>query len=143
MVHDLNVVPWPFPSDAFEEVFAYDVLEHVHDVVRALEEIHRVCRPSARVHITVPHFSSANAFTDVTHRHWFGWNSFAPYTTEHELDHYSRARFARRTTRISFYASLVNRIVFRLANRWPERYERRWAWTFPAWFLYYELEVLK
>jgi predicted SAM-dependent methyltransferase len=143
VVHDLNVVPWPFPSDSFEEVFAYDVLEHVNDVVRALEEIHRICRPSARVHITVPHFSSANAFTDVTHRHWFGWNSFAPYTTEHELNHYSHARFARRNTRISFYASIVNRIVFRLANRWPERYERRWAWAFPAWFLYYELEVLK
>ena len=143
VVHDLNALPWPFPSDSFEEVFAYDVLEHVHDVVRALEEIHRVCRPAARVHITVPHFSSANAFTDVTHRHWFGWNSFAPYTTEHELNHYSHARFARRTTRISFYASVVNRIVFRLANRWPERYERRWAWMFPAWFLYYELEVLK
>jgi SAM-dependent methyltransferase len=143
VVHDLNVLPWPFPADSFEEVFAYDVLEHVHDVVRALEEIHRISRPAARVHITVPHFSSANAFTDVTHRHWFGWNSFAPYTTEHELNHYSHARFARRTTRISFYASIVNRIVFRLANRWPERYERRWAWVFPAWFLYYELEVRK
>jgi len=37
----------------------------------------------------------------------------------------------------------VNRLVFRLANRFPERYERRWAWMFPAWFLYYELEVVK
>jgi SAM-dependent methyltransferase len=143
VVHDLNVVPWPFSSQAFAEVHAYDVLEHVGDVPRVLEEIHRVCRPGARVHITVPHFSSANAFTDVTHRHWFGWNSFAPYTSDHELSHYSRARFARRTTRISFHASIVGRLVFRLANRWPERYERRWAWMFPAWFLYYELEVLK
>jgi hypothetical protein len=115
----------------------------VDNVVRALEEIHRICRPSARVHITVPHFSSANAFTDVTHQHWFGWNSFAPYTSAHELGHYSHARFARRTTRISFYSSIVNRVVLRLANHWPERYERRWAWLFPAWFLYYELEVLK
>jgi len=52
--------------------------------VRALEEIHCICRPAAGVHITVPHFSSANAFTVGTHRHWFGWNSFAPYTTEYE-----------------------------------------------------------
>ena len=35
--------------------------------------------------------------------------------------------------------SLVNRLVFRMANRWPERNERRWAWR----FLYYELEVRK
>jgi hypothetical protein len=33
--------------------------------------------------------------------------------------------------------------VFQLANRWPHEYERRWAWMFPAWFLYYELEVVK
>jgi hypothetical protein len=30
----------------------------------------------------------------------------------------------RQSTRISFYPSIVNRIVFRLANRFPERYER-------------------
>jgi SAM-dependent methyltransferase len=143
VVHDLNVVPWPFPDGTFDDVYAFDVLEHVDDVVKTLEELHRVSRAAASVHITVPHFSSANAFTDVTHRHWFGWNSFAPFTTEHELNHYSGARFRRRTTRISFYRSILNRVVFRLANRFPERYERRWAWAFPAWFIYYELEVLK
>ena len=72
VVHDLNCIPWPFADDTFEEVHAYDVLEHLEDVVRALEEIHRVSRHGATVHVTVPHFSSANAFTDVTHRHWFG-----------------------------------------------------------------------
>ena len=38
---------------------------------------------------------------------------------------------------------IVNRVIFRLANRWPQEYERRWAWMFPAWFLYVELEALK
>jgi hypothetical protein len=28
-------------------------------------------------------------------------------------------------------------------NRSPAEYERRWAWIFPAWFLYFELEVVK
>jgi 2-polyprenyl-3-methyl-5-hydroxy-6-metoxy-1,4-benzoquinol methylase len=44
-------------------VHAYDVLEHVDDVAETLEEIHRICRPGASLHVTVPHFSSANAFT--------------------------------------------------------------------------------
>lgn len=30
-----------------------------------------------------------------------------------------------------------------LARRQPEWYERRMAWIFPAWFLYFELEALK
>jgi SAM-dependent methyltransferase len=143
VVHDLDTTPWPFPSDSFDEVHAYDVLEHVHDVVRALEEIHRISRPGAVLHATVPHFSSANAFTDVTHRHWFSWRSFEPFDSTHELAHYSNARFKPRYSRISFEHSLVNRAVFRLANRWPHQYERRWAWVFPAWFLYFQLEVVK
>jgi SAM-dependent methyltransferase len=143
VVHDLNTTPWPFASDTFDEVHAYDVLEHVKDVVDVLEEIHRVCRPGAVLHATVPHFSSANAFTDITHLHHFGWRSFDPFESGNGLAHYSRARFKRRAIRISFHRSLPNRIVHQLANRWPERYEHRWAWMFPAWFLYFQLEVSK
>ncbi len=143
IVHDLDQTPWPFAADAFDEVHAYDVLEHVRDVPAVLDEIHRVGRPGARVHVTVPHFSSANAFTDVTHRRCFGWRSLDPFSTEHELAHYARARFQMRHRRISFHRSLCNLAVFRLANRWPEAYERRWAWMFPAWFLYFEFEVMK
>ena len=39
--------------------------------------------------------------------------------------------------------TLVNKLVWRLANRYPEAYERRWAWVFPAFFLSFELEVVK
>jgi SAM-dependent methyltransferase len=143
VVHDLNRMPWPFETGAFDEVHAYDVLEHVADVPATLDEIHRISRAGAVLHVTVPHFSSANAFTDVTHRHWYGWRSFDPFCIEHALSHYARARFRRRQTRISFDPTLVNRVMFRVANRWPHEYERRWAWLFPAWFLYFELEVLK
>jgi SAM-dependent methyltransferase len=143
VVHDLNRRPWPLPDNWFDEVHMYDVIEHLTDVVGTLEEIHRICRRGAVLHVTVPHFSSANAFTDMTHRHWFGWRSFDPFDASHELSFYSEARFARRTARISFYPSLLNKVVWRLAGRWPERYERRWAWMFPAWFLYFELEVVK
>jgi predicted SAM-dependent methyltransferase len=143
VVHDLNCRPWPFDAGSFDEVHAYDVLEHVEDVVQTLEEIYRICRPGAVLHVTVPHFSSANAFTDVTHRHWFGWRSFDPFDDSHLHSHYSRARFRRRKTRIHFDRTIVNRLVLRLANRWPEEYERGWAWMFPAWFLYVELEALK
>src|SRR4051794_35623049 len=64
LVHDLNRRPWPLGDDQFLEVHADDILEHLDDVVGTLEEIHRVCRAGAKVSITVPHFSSANAFID-------------------------------------------------------------------------------
>ena len=143
VVHDLAAVPWPFPSDAFNEVHAFDVIEHLDDIPRVMEELHRVCKKGALVHITVPHFSSGNAFTDPTHRHQFSYFSFDYFGNEHGLSFYSKARFARRRAEIVFYPTLVNKIVRRLANRAPERYERRWAWMFPAWFLAFDLEALK
>lgn len=143
VVHDLAQLPWPLPSDAFREVYAYDVIEHLEDVVRVMEEIHRVCTPGARVHITVPHFSSANAFMDPTHRHQFSCFSFDYFDGSHALAFYSRARFKRTQVQIVFSPTLVNKLVHRLANRRPQAYEQRWAWIFPAWFLSVDLEAVK
>jgi hypothetical protein len=143
VVHDLDVFPWPLPADQFREVWAYDVVEHLSDVIRAMEELHRVCVDSAVIKITVPHFSCANAFTDPTHRHYFSAASFNYFTGENEFDFYTDRRFRKQAARIVFYPTLVNKVVHRLANRWPAAYERGWAWVFPAWFLYFELVVLK
>lgn len=143
VVHDLNRRPWPFAEGQFLEVLAHDVIEHLDDVVATMEEIHRVCADGAVVRITLPHFSSANAFTDPTHRHYFGWYSFDYFTGEHQFSFYTDRRFRRRESRIVFAPTLVNKLVWRLANRWPSAYEGRWAWMFPAWFLYFELEVVK
>ena len=143
VTHDLNHRPWPVPDDAFDACRAFDVLEHLEDIVATMEEIHRVCRHGAVVSITVPHFSCANAFADPTHRHYFSWFSFNYFTGEHEFSFYTKARFRRRASQIVFAPTLVNKFVHRLAARFPAEYERRWAWMFPAWFLSFELEVLK
>jgi SAM-dependent methyltransferase len=143
VVHDLDQTPWPFPEDRFEEVWAYDVLEHLDDLVAVMEEIHRVCRSGAIVRVTVPHFSCVNAFTDITHRRFFSSASFNYFTGENEFSFYSRCRFRRLQSQIVFFPTLLNKIVWRLARRFPEAYERRYAWIFPAWFLSFNLEVIK
>jgi SAM-dependent methyltransferase len=143
VVHDLARLPWPLPSDRFREVHAQDVIEHLRDTVRVMEEISRVCRNGAVVHITVPHFSSANAYTDPTHCQFFSYFSFDYFNADHALGFYSTARFKRKRAQIVFYPTLLNKIVHRVANRWPQAYERRWAWIFPAWLLSIDLEVIK
>ena len=143
VLHDLNLRPWPLPEGHFREVWAHDVVEHLGDVLATFEEIHRVCRDGAAVHVTVPHFSSGNAYTDPTHRHFFGYFTLDCLTEEAELSFYTRARFRLRRRSIIFYPTLLNKLVWRLANRYPAAYERRWAWVFPAFFLSFELEVVK
>jgi SAM-dependent methyltransferase len=143
VVHDLNVVPWPFPDNRFSSVDMYDVIEHLGDLLPIMAELHRVCRDGAVIRITTPHFSCANSFTDPTHRHHLGWFSFDYFTGEHEHSYYTRARFRMQRRQMIFAATLVNKLVWRLANRYPATYERRWAWIFPAWFLSFELAVVK
>src|SRR5271163_3296783 len=111
VVHDLNRRPWPFHSDTFSEVHAYDVIEHLDDIVGTMEEIHRVCKERALVKITVPHFSCANSFIDPTHRHNFGSASFDYVTGEHEFSFYTDKRFGRRASNIMFTNSLMNKVV--------------------------------
>jgi predicted SAM-dependent methyltransferase len=143
VVHDLNELPWPFRSNQFGEVLAYDVIEHLDDFIATANEIHRVCRDKAIVRITVPHFSCANAFADPTHRRFFSYFSMDFVTGENQNQFYTQVRFKKLSTRLLFYPSLINKVVWRLANRYPAAYERRWMWLFPAWYLYFELEVQK
>lgn len=143
LVHDLNQFPWPLPDDRFDEVVMRDVLEHLTDTVRVLEEVHRVCRPGGMVHIIVPHFSSNGAFTDPTHKRFFALASFDYFTAGHPNNFYTRVRFHREDGRIVFRPGWANSLVWRLANRFPEVYENRWAWVFPAWFVSVSLRAEK
>jgi len=139
--HDLNLRPWPFEENTFTEVVANDVIEHLRDIIPSMEEIHRICRPGAVVRMTLPHFSCANSFTDPTHQHHFSLFSFDHVTEESGF--YSTKRFRILHRHIVFKPTLINKLIWRLAKRNPAEYERRWAWMFPAWYLYFELEVVK
>jgi SAM-dependent methyltransferase len=143
VLHDLNRRPWPFPDGHFREVLAYDVIEHLDDVLATFEEIHRVCRDGAIVRVAVPHFSCANAYTDPTHKRTFGYFSLDNLTEDGEFSFYTQARFRVRHRQIIFWPTLLNKLVWRLANRYPMWYELRWAWVFPALFVSFELEVVK
>jgi hypothetical protein len=52
-------------------------------------------------------------------------------------------RFRTLRRALIFAPTLFNKLAWRAANRWPNYYEHRWAWIFPAWFLSSELEVIK
>ena len=133
----------PFRGGSFRLVAAYDVVEHVADLVALVEEVHRVLRPGGRFQCTTPHFSSANAFTDPTHRRALGLRSFDYFADGHPLAFYSRARFRVRTATLHFKGKLLGRLLFHVARRWPQWYEDRLAWVFPGWFLLFELEAVK
>jgi SAM-dependent methyltransferase len=131
----------PFRDGALGRIYCYDVLEHVRDLPRLMDDLHRVLAPGGRVFITTPHFSCANAHTDPTHAHRFGWRSFDYFDASHPLAYYSHARFRIVHRVLRFHGGWIDAVVRRIAARWPDFYEHRLTWIFPAWYLEFELEV--
>ena len=122
---------------------AQDVIEHLSDTIRVMEEIHRISRNGARVHITVPHFSSANAYTDPTHCRLFSYFSFDYFDAWPQIRVLQRGAVQARQG--ADCLSAVDDEHDRASRResLAVRYEQRWAWMFPAWFLSVDLEVIK
>src|SRR5579883_2653075 len=66
-----------------------------------------------------------------------------PLTENSYNDFYSECRFRLQTRKLLFYPSLINKFVRRRAERNPQRFEKSWTWALPAWYLYFELVVVK
>lgn len=69
VVHDLNVLPYPFEESSLDEVYASHVLEHLDRPFNVMKEIHRILKPGGKLILKVPHFS--RGFTHAEHAHGF------------------------------------------------------------------------
>ena len=98
VVHDMNVFPYPFEDDSAEEILLIDILEHLPDTVRVIEEVWRICRNGAVVKINVPYYNSLGASQDPTHIRFFTEHTFDYFTEDgatwlSAYNYYSNARF--------------------------------------------------
>jgi ubiquinone/menaquinone biosynthesis C-methylase UbiE len=142
IVHDLNKYPWPFPDNEFDLVICNDILEHLEDVIKAIEEIHRVSRKGATVQIRVPHFSSPQAYADITHKHFFTSESFDCFCEENHLQkYYSKARFKKISMKFNF--TRFYSFISVMANRFPHHYERYFSYIFPSGNIEFKFVVIK
>jgi len=93
VVHDLNKFPYPFADNTFEEIYGSNILEHLDDLMRVMEELHRISKPNAKIVICVPYYHSEGAFRDPTHKQFFHYLTFDYFTEGMPLSYYSKARF--------------------------------------------------
>lgn len=159
IIHDLDQFPWPLPVNSFDRIVCQHVVEHVADMVKFMEEVHRVARAGAWVEVTTPHFSNRFAHTDPTHRRYLGLRSFDYFALRRPLQHNLLTRaFETQYAVPDFYVRPLFKIIrthlrfarpFRmlgiqaLANRFPDFYELYLAFILPARDLYFRLEVVK
>ena len=126
LIHDLSTFPWPFPDNQFEEVQAFEILEHLPDQVATMTEIHRVCQDGASVIISVPHFSGENTWADPTHLRGYTTRTFK-YFCEGGL--YPMFRFKKQELRVSAALPILNIIPKILGYR---LYERMFCYLLPC-----------
>jgi len=71
VAHDLNILPWPWADESFDQIVASAVFEHLdNNLVVTLNECHRLLRPGGAVWLKLPLWSAERAHDDPTHR-WF------------------------------------------------------------------------
>ncbi|HSB18045.1 MAG TPA: methyltransferase domain-containing protein [Bryobacteraceae bacterium] len=125
---DLDRLPYPFADGSFDELRAVHVIEHVSDVLRTLEEFHRLVRPGGRIFIVTPHYTDFSSFCDPTHRWHLNSFSFRYFGENHGgFGYYSAFRLREISVRVKLLA-LWRCLGFEfLVNRFT-RFRRFWEY---------------
>jgi SAM-dependent methyltransferase len=123
VIHDLGVLPYPFPDNEFDQIICRHVIEHVPDVMSFVSELHRITKPGGVIKIVTPHYSNPDWATDPTHRNHFNSYSFTCFMPD-------RTPFPFYTTvelrPLLTYVSLAN--LWRvLGLEWITNLDQRWS----------------
>jgi SAM-dependent methyltransferase len=163
VVHNANMIPWPFEDNSFDYVILSNVLEHVNDIPAVLDEIRRISKSGARIRCICPHFTNPCSYVDVTHTHALSVLSLdifceaEPHGMDgiHLLtkklagcdmgvsDTFRENKFILRRKSIFFREALWWTLVPLWGNVFQEFYEVYASRIIPGWAIYWELETVK
>ena len=147
IIQDLNNFPYPFSDNQFDLIFAQNILEHLNDIVKVMEELYRIGKNGAKIYIRTSHFSSVDSFTDPTHKHFFTsctFDYFIPGLNYYKFN-YSEAKFKKIKVWVGpiDHCNLILKILLILINKFLIHFEKRFAFIFPVGTISYELEIIK
>jgi len=146
VVHDLNIVPYPFEESSVDLVEADHVLEHLDRPFFIMKELHRILKPGGVLKIKVPHFS--RGFTHAEHTHGFDVTFpfyFSKDFAKEGFEAGGKSEFGSDKTRLHWHAfphllsrsghgpaavavmAVLNAIISFLANLSPSFCSRIWC----------------
>jgi SAM-dependent methyltransferase len=122
----------PFKDDYADLVYMDNSLEHIPSdkYFSFLQELHRICKPNAKIIIYVPHYSGMYAFRHPTHYKFFGIGSFDIFSPKKGFagERYSKVRFITKEERLLFFHHNLFKLRFfsKLPINWMFNFNRTW-----------------
>jgi SAM-dependent methyltransferase len=145
IVLDLENGKLPFETSSVDSAFSSHTLEHITNLQKLIEEVHRVLKNKGIFTIRVPYFNSSGAYA-LGHKHFFKYDSFDLFTGNHPMAQYrTTVKFNYRSRKIVFGKkfALWNYLLELIFNLIPKIYENSILRIFPADELLVELECVK
>lgn len=86
VVHDLNISPWPFENNSYDEIVALHLVEHLQSLIQFMDESWRILAPGGALYLTTPEAGSNYDLThsDPTHVRCYRKHSFINYFSRSE-----------------------------------------------------------
>lgn len=148
IVHNLNHFPYPFEDNEFDEVHILSTLFLLENPILVMEEVHRICKVNSKVVILQPYFRSVWNHVDPWIKNFGTVHSFSFYDPNDPICkryEYTKARFI--TVSILFdetndNPSLIRKLIIKLANRFPRKYEIYLSHIFPLDMITYTLKKI-
>lgn len=90
---DLTKFPWKFAKDnSVDELFVSHYIEHTPDLIKFMDECHRILKPGGKLSIVAPYYSSMRCWQDPTHLRAISEATFLYFNKgwrdQNRLDHY-------------------------------------------------------
>jgi SAM-dependent methyltransferase len=130
VVHNLMNAPYPFEDNAFDEIVAHHVLEHMDDISCVMSELHRTCSPQGKIFIEVPHHTSCYAHNPF-HKIYFSSFSFDGFIENNQTWIVGK-KYRCLKKEVTFHKYYRMLFLHKLFNRYPLMYERFFCYIFPA-----------
>lgn len=149
VIHNLNEFPYPFPDNYADHIICNDVLEHVEDFIKVIEELWRIGKPGCEIKVTGPFMSSVNYFSDPTHRRSFTSRSFDYFIKDAEKRRYSYSPVEFELLSVEYDPDQIkvrqgfHLWMLRWANKNKKMYEDRYAFIYPVYQIHFLLKTLK
>lgn len=114
VVHDLSSFPWPFEDESFDKIYLLNIIEHLHDSIKVMAEVHRILKKGGEVFIEVVYWNHRHSVSDPQHVTFYNEVTWEFFTGKRK-DYYTNFKFEM--VELKYIYDRIARILF-LGQGW-------------------------